>query len=63
MRVGLFIPCFVDQFSLKIGLAMVKMLKRLNFEVDFPTVQTCYGWSTLHTGYRDETRQLAKRHP
>jgi L-lactate dehydrogenase complex protein LldE len=63
MRVGLFIPCFVDQFSLKIGLAMVKMLKRLNVEADFSMMQTFCGQPELNPDYWDEARQLAKRHP
>ncbi len=63
MRVGLFIPCIVDQFSTNVGIARVKVLRRLNVEVDFPPAQTCCGQSALNTGYWDEARQLAKRFP
>ncbi|MEY4307312.1 MAG: hypothetical protein RJA95_680, partial [Verrucomicrobiota bacterium] len=29
MRVSLFVPCFVDQLTPKVGLATAKVLKRL----------------------------------
>jgi L-lactate dehydrogenase complex protein LldE len=63
MRVGLCIPCFEDWFSPKISIATVKVLRRLNAEVDFQWTQTSCGRPALNTGYWDETRQLARRHP
>jgi L-lactate dehydrogenase complex protein LldE len=62
MRVALFIPCFVDQFFPNVGIAMVKVLRRLNVDVDFPEKQTCCGQPAFNTGYWDEARQLAKRY-
>jgi len=62
MRVGLFIPCFVDQLFPQAGIAMVNVLRRLNVEVDFPSAQTCCGQPAFNTGYWDEARQLARRY-
>ena len=62
MRVALFIPCFVDQLFPNVGMAMVKVLRRLKIEVDFPSAQTCCGQPAFNTGYWDEARQLAKRY-
>lgn len=61
MRVGLFIPCYVDQFYPQIGMATVKVLERLGIEVDFPEAQTCCGQPMANTGCLDDTRPLAER--
>jgi L-lactate dehydrogenase complex protein LldE len=62
MRVGLFIPCFVDQFFPQVGIAMVNVLRRLKVDVDYPAAQTCCGQPAFNTGYWDEARQLARRY-
>ena len=62
MRVGLFIPCFIDQCYPQVGVAMVKVLRRLNIEVDFPAEQTCCGQPAFNTGYWEEARALARRY-
>ena len=61
MRVGLFIPCFVDQLFPQVGVAMVTVLRRLKVDVDYPAAQTCCGQPAFNTGYWDEARQLAGR--
>src|SRR5712671_1915214 len=62
MRVGLFIPCFVDQLFPQVGIAMVTVLRRLKVDVDYPAAQTCCGQPAFNTGYWDEARQLAQRY-
>lgn len=61
MRVGLFIPCYVDQFYPQIGWATIKVLERHGIEVDFPEAQTCCGQPMANTGCLDDTRPLAER--
>jgi L-lactate dehydrogenase complex protein LldE len=61
MRVALFIPCFVDQLFPQVGIAMVKVLWRLNVEIHYPLAQTCCGQPAFNTGYWDEARELARR--
>jgi L-lactate dehydrogenase complex protein LldE len=62
MRVGLFIPCFVDHLFPQVGIAMVQVLRRLKINVDYPAEQTCCGQPAFNTGYWDEARQLARRY-
>jgi L-lactate dehydrogenase complex protein LldE len=61
MRIGLFIPCYVDQFYPDVGLATVEVLERLGVEIDYPREQTCCGQPMANTGCREETRPLAFR--
>ncbi|MGB0036080.1 MAG: (Fe-S)-binding protein [Candidatus Acidiferrales bacterium] len=60
-RVALFIPCFVDQLTPEVGLDMVRVLRRLGFDLDFPEAQTCCGQPAFNTGYWDDARPLAER--
>jgi L-lactate dehydrogenase complex protein LldE len=58
-RVGLFIPCYVDQLFPQVGMATVCLLERLGVEVNFPEQQTCCGQPMANTGCTDEARPLA----
>jgi len=62
MRVAIFIPCFIDQLYPQVGIAMVKVLRRLGINPEFPAAQTCCGQPAFNTGYWDEARQLAQRY-
>ncbi len=62
MRVGLFIPCYIDQFFPQVGMATVEVLQQFpQIEVDFPEAQTCCGQPMANTGCLDDTRPLAER--
>ena len=61
MRVGLFIPCYIDQFYPQVGMATVEVLERHGVEIDFPAAQTCCGQPMANTGCIDEARPLAER--
>lgn len=43
MRIGLFIPCFIDAFFPEVGIATLELLERLGHEVVYPRDQTCCG--------------------
>jgi L-lactate dehydrogenase complex protein LldE len=60
-HVGLFIPCYVDQFFPQVGLATVEILERLNVSVDFPRDQTCCGQPMANTGCTSAAEPLARR--
>jgi len=60
-KVSLFIPCFVDQLNPRVGMDVVRVLRRIGYEVDFPEAQTCCGQPAFNTGYWDEARPLAER--
>ena len=43
MRIGLFIPCFIDAFLPEVGIATLELLERFGNEVIYPRDQTCCG--------------------
>jgi L-lactate dehydrogenase complex protein LldE len=59
-RISLFVTCVVDQLFPKVGLAMVDVLERIGFDVDFPESQTCCGQPAFNSGYRKEARGIAR---
>jgi L-lactate dehydrogenase complex protein LldE len=59
LKISLFIPCYVDQLSPKVGIAMVNVLERLGHEVDYPEGQTCCGQPAFNSGYFKEARDVA----
>ena len=60
-RVGLFIPCFIDQLYPRVGMATVDLLEKLGCEVEFPEAQTCCGQPMANTGCAADALPLAKR--
>lgn len=61
MKVAVFMPCYVDQVVPNVGMATVRLLRRLGHEVIFPTEQTCCGQPAFNTGYWKEAAELASR--
>jgi L-lactate dehydrogenase complex protein LldE len=59
-KVSLFITCLVDQLFPHVGLAMVEVLERLGYAVDFPEKQTCCGQPAFNTGFRGEARAVGR---
>jgi len=59
--VTLFIQCLVDGIYPEVGEAMVKIFRRLGFDLACPTRQTCCGQPAFNAGYRREARVAAKR--
>jgi Fe-S oxidoreductase len=41
MRIGLFIPCYIDAFFPEVGIATLELLERFGHDVDYPRDQTC----------------------
>lgn len=61
VRLGLFIPCFVDSFYPEVGIATVRLLEYLGFRPEYPEAQTCCGQPHFNAGKRHEARELATR--
>ena len=61
MRVGLFVPCYVDQMYPDVAVATVEVLERLGVAVDFPNEQTCCGQPMANTGIEAAAKPLAER--
>lgn len=51
MKVGLFVPCYVDQFYPQAGIATLELLEKLGVEVEFPERQTCCGQPMANSGF------------
>lgn len=60
-RVGLFIPCYMDQLYPQVAMATLELLERLGCDVHFPSAQTCCGQPMANTGCTDDARPLAEK--
>ncbi len=61
MRVALMLTCINDTMFPETGKAVVRLLRRLGVEVDFPPGQTCCGQPMVNTGYFDEAVPVVRR--
>jgi L-lactate dehydrogenase complex protein LldE len=61
MRVGLFIPCYIEQFYPQVGMATLSVLERYGATVEYPQGQTCCGQPMANTGCLQETLPVARR--
>jgi L-lactate dehydrogenase complex protein LldE len=61
MKVGLFIPCYIDQAYPRVGIATVKILEKLGVTTVFPEEQTCCGQPMFNSGCMKETEKLARK--
>ncbi|MBM3785793.1 MAG: (Fe-S)-binding protein [Acidobacteria bacterium] len=59
-RVSIFVTCIVDQLFPKAGMAMVEVLERLGYDVEFLADQTCCGQPAFNSGFHDEARAVAR---
>ena len=59
-RVSIFVTCIVDQLFPKAGVAMVEVLERLGYDVEFRKEQTCCGQPAFNSGFHDEARAVAR---
>lgn len=50
MRVGLFVPCYIDAFFPEVGIATLELLERCGLEVGYPLDQTCCGQPMANSG-------------
>ncbi|HUK13761.1 MAG TPA: (Fe-S)-binding protein [Thermoanaerobaculaceae bacterium] len=60
-KVALFVPCYVDQFYPRVGLATLRVLRKLGLDVEFPAAQTCCGQPMANSGCAADARPLAER--
>jgi len=51
MKIGLFIPCYIDQFYPQVGIATLELLEKLGCSVTFPLEQTCCGQPMANSGF------------
>ena len=61
MKIGLFIPCYVDVVYPEVGVATYKLLKHLRLDVDYPQNQTCCGQPMANAGFENQAIPLAEK--
>lgn len=60
MKVGLFIPCYIDQFYPEVAIATMQLLEKLNCNIHFPLNQTCCGQPMANSGFADMAKGCDK---
>src|SRR5580698_3425719 len=60
MRIGLFIPCYIDMMFPEVGIATLQLLERLGLNVSYPLNQTCCGQPMSNSG--DEVNSAPAEH-
>lgn len=61
MKIGLFIPCYIDQFYPKAAIATLRLLEKLGLSVAYPAGQTCCGQPMANSGYGHLTKKCDER--
>jgi L-lactate dehydrogenase complex protein LldE len=61
-RVALCITCLGEVFFPEVGVATVRVLRRLGLQVDFPSGQTCCGQPAFNAGFQQQARRVAQRY-
>ena len=61
MKIGLFIPCYVDALYPEAGVATYKLLTHLGLDVDYPLNQTCCGQPMANAGFERMAEKLATK--
>lgn len=56
MKVGLFIPCYVNQFYPQVAIATLEVLEKLGVDVTYPVQQTCCGQPMANAGFEHLTK-------
>ncbi|ALI97822.1 (Fe-S)-binding protein [Rufibacter tibetensis] len=56
MTVGLFIPCYVDQFYPNAAIATLQLLEKAGVNVVYPMRQTCCGQPMANSGFEHLTK-------
>ncbi|WP_396184866.1 heterodisulfide reductase-related iron-sulfur binding cluster [Flavobacterium sp.] len=55
MKVGLFIPCYINQLFPQVGIATLELLEKFGVEVEYPVGQTCCGQPLGNSRYESDT--------
>jgi L-lactate dehydrogenase complex protein LldE len=54
LKIGLFIPCYIDMFYPQVGIATLELLEKLGQQVSYPLEQTCCGQPLANSGSENE---------
>ncbi|MFW5831084.1 MAG: (Fe-S)-binding protein [Prolixibacteraceae bacterium] len=56
-KIGLFIPCYIDQFYPQVGIATLELLEKLGLNVHYPMEQTCCGQPLANSGAEQKAKK------
>ena len=62
MKIGLFVPCYVDALYPEVGVSTYKLLRSLGLDVDYPEKQTCCGQPMGNAGFERMSVPLAEKY-
>ena len=62
MKIGLFVPCYVDALYPEVGVSTYRLLKSLGLDVEYPERQTCCGQPMGNAGFERMAVPLAKKY-
>lgn len=57
IRIGLFIPCYIDQFYPNVAIATLSLLEKLGHNVGYPLDQTCCGQPMANAGFENAGKE------
>mgnify|MGYP002777228352 CR=1 FL=1 len=60
MKVGLFIPCYIDQLYPQVAIATLELLEKQGLKVSYPLNQTCCGQPMANSGFEHLTHDCNK---
>jgi L-lactate dehydrogenase complex protein LldE len=58
MNIGLFIPCYIDAYFPKVGIATLELLERRGCLVEYPLNQTCCGQPMANSGCQEDASAM-----
>jgi Fe-S oxidoreductase len=61
MKIGLFIPCYVNAIYPEVGVATYKLLEYAGLDVDYPLEQSCCGQPMANGGFENKALPLVQR--
>lgn len=61
MKVGLFIPCYINAIYPEVGVACYKLLNHYGVDVEYPLDQTCCGQPMANAGFEEKGIPLANQ--
>ena len=61
MKIGLFVPCYVNALYPEVGVSTWRLLRSLGLDVDYPERQTCCGQPMGNAGFEHMAEPLARQ--
>jgi L-lactate dehydrogenase complex protein LldE len=50
LKIGLFMPCYIDVIYPEVGIATLELLERFKLNIEYPLNQTCCGQPMSNSG-------------